>query len=520
MNSVELNSNKFITIQWNKLMRNKYISLLWLLIGTILIIFIRGRWIIPIAAWLAPIFILRFMRLKKLRWAIPGCILAHLIASCICYKESVPLSGLAYIAGAGAMGAQFCLPFIIDRLLCSKASGLKLTFLFLLSYTVWEYLLAQFHPYPTFGSIAYSQFGYLGLSQIVSVTGMWGLIFIVTWFSSIINWIWEEGFEWKKLKKGLCVFTSLLCLVLLYGGIRLAIFSPGSKTVHVASLVRDTQTETMYQTTDRDDFDLNPSSDIDQSRKTFSKILDLFLERTQKQAQAGAQIVMWCEDSVVTFSQDEEEYINRARETAKEEKIYLMMGLLVISNDFPKVYGKNETVFIAPDGNILWNYLKSYPVAGGEPVIAGDGIIPTVDTPYGKIGTATCFDLDHISFVQQAGREGVDILLDPSFDWEGIDPFHTNMVSFRALENGFSIIRCTADGLSAAYDYQGRCISSSDSYKSGEYAMTSEIPIKGNKTIYSFVGDIFAWICIVLLVYTFCKIAFNTRKNIRNSLNY
>lgn len=513
MNSVKLKSNNENTDQINSFSKKKYISFLWLVIGAILMIFIRGRWIIPIAAWLGPIFILRFMRQQKLRWAIPGCILAHLIAACISYQESVPLSGLAYIAGAGAMGVQFCLPFIIDRLLFSKLSGFKSTFIFPLSYTVWEYLLAQFHPYPTFGSIAYSQFGNLGLSQIVSVMGMWGLIFVVTWFSSVLNWLWEEGFDWHKIKMGVCVFISLLCLVFMYGGIRLALFSPASKTVHVTSLVRDTQIESLYTTTDRDDFNPNPSSDIDQSRETFSKILDLFLARTQKQAQAGAQIVMWCEDSVVTFHQDEDAYINRACETAKKEKIYLMMGLLVISNDFPEVYGRNETVFINPDGTIIGKYLKSYPVKGGEPVIAGNGVIPTVNTPYGKIGTATCFDMDHISFVRQAGKEGVDIFLDPSFDWVGIDPFHTNMVSFRALENGFSIIRCTADGLSASYDYQGRCISSSDSFKSGDYAMTSEIPIKRDKTVYSAIGDLFAWICIVMLAYTICYIIIKNRKS-------
>lgn len=86
-----------------------------------------------------------------------------------------------------------------------------------------------------------------------------------------------------------------------------------------------------------------------------------------------------------------------------------------------------------------------------------------------------------------------------AFDWEGIDPFHTNMVSFRAIENGFSIVRCTADGLSAAYDYEGRCLSSSDAFRSRDYAMTSEVPIKGNQTLYSLFHNLFARICIGML---------------------
>ena len=45
-------------------------SYLWLLIGTVLgILSISiGKWIIPIAAWLGPIFILRFMRTQRRVW--------------------------------------------------------------------------------------------------------------------------------------------------------------------------------------------------------------------------------------------------------------------------------------------------------------------------------------------------------------------------------------------------------------------------------------------------------------------
>jgi len=41
-------------------------SYLWLAIGAVLMLFAHGRWIIPLATWLAPIFILRFVHAKKL----------------------------------------------------------------------------------------------------------------------------------------------------------------------------------------------------------------------------------------------------------------------------------------------------------------------------------------------------------------------------------------------------------------------------------------------------------------------
>lgn len=44
----------------------------------------------------------------------------------------------------------------------------------------------------------------------------------------------------------------------------------------------------------------------------------------------------------------------------------------------------------------------------------------------------------------------------PSKDWKEVLPLHTHMAVFRAIENGFSLIRGTGHGLSIAVDYQGR----------------------------------------------------------------
>jgi apolipoprotein N-acyltransferase len=47
----------------NSKIKSEYWSYLWLAIGFIFLIFSNGIWnIIPIAAWLAPIFLIRFLR--------------------------------------------------------------------------------------------------------------------------------------------------------------------------------------------------------------------------------------------------------------------------------------------------------------------------------------------------------------------------------------------------------------------------------------------------------------------------
>ena len=82
------------------------------------------------------------------------------------------------------------------------------------------------------------------------------------------------------------------------------------------------------------------------------------------------------------------------------------------------------------------------------------------------------------------------------------------MASFRAIEQGFNLIRHTSKGLSAAYDYQGHRLAASDYYQTSDYAMTSDIPTRGVRTIYSRLGDWFGWLCLAALVFLITRSLF------------
>src|SRR5260221_4612137 len=99
-----------------------------------------------------------------------------------------------------------------------------------------------------------------------------------------------------------------------------------------------------------------------------------------------------------------------------------------------------------------------------------------------------------------AGAVRADINLDQAKDWRAIDPLHTRMASFRAIEQGFNLVRQTSEGRSAAYDYQGRVLASMDHFQTSDYAMVSQVPTRGVRTIYYLLGDWFAWVGIVMLV--------------------
>ena len=107
--------------------------------------------------------------------------------------------------------------------------------------------------------------------------------------------------------------------------------------------------------------------------------------------------------------------------------------------------------------------------------------------------------------MRQAGRAGADIVIGPSNDWRAIDPAHADAATFRAVENGYSLLRPASNGLSLAVDYRGQVRGAADYFTAPDrQVLTAQLPTHGVRTIYSRIGDVFAWICLaglaVLLV--------------------
>jgi apolipoprotein N-acyltransferase len=83
---------------------------------------------------------------------------------------------------------------------------------------------------------------------------------------------------------------------------------------------------------------------------------------------------------------------------------------------------------------------------------------PTARRPPYERGRA--WDVVFPAVIAQAGAQDVDILLSVAADWEGIDPLHGQIATFRALENGLTVVRQADDGWSVIADLYGRILSS------------------------------------------------------------
>lgn len=471
-------------------------SYLWLPVAAVLLLFANGRNNVAVAAWLAPVFLLRFLRGGKLWRLLP----AYLIVAATWafqFRGMVPapqplLAGIWLIYGICAM-----LPYVADRLLKPGVPGFLSTLVFPTAAMGFDFLLSLL-PYASWGSPSYTQYGNLPLMQLASVTGIYGITFFVAWFAAVANWIWESSFEWPSVRGGALAYAGAFCAVLFFGGLRLT-NQPVGPTVRVASLSRSDIPRFPSPGIERRALTGRLTSEELRQVSERSRLIDEdLLKRAAREADAGAKVVFWGEGNSYVLPEDESWLISRASELAREKKIYLGLGNEVWHYGQPKPL-ENTFVLLDPEGIALWKFLKANPVPGGEASISlrDDGRLKFADARFGRLSCVICFDADSVQLLHQAGRGGAGLVLVPSNDWRAIDPWHTQMAVFRAVEQGFNMVRHVSGGLSVAVDYQGRVLGAMDHYRtSGDRVLVADVPTKGARTFYSRVGDLFSWLAL------------------------
>lgn len=471
--------------------------LLALVVGCAMAALSSGRWQVSIAAWLAPALLLVFSRSQDLPVALAGVFVALSLAAAVSNRGVMPLSGVAYVAAIASQTAFGVLPFALDRLLGPELPGFSATLLFPAAWTAVEFAGARMSPFGTWGSVAYTQYGDLPLMQLASVSGIWGITFIVTWFGSTVSWAILTGLTSSAVLVGLAAYTAVLCLLLLGGSLRLVRAAGAGAGNRVAAI------EPTGQQVDPGELMAILASaettvgDRGDARRTLGNLHDLLLATSKREILAGAAIVVWPEAGAPVFAEDEAALLQRAGALARDHGIHLLMGLVTIHAGQP-LRLENKAVLIEPSGEIALAYRKARPVPGWEAQVSlvSDGRIPVRATPSGRLAPAICFDLDFPALVRGAGRGRADLLLAPASDWPEIGELHHAMASFRAVENGFSLVRAARWGISAVVDPFGRILARTDHRAAGADAAVAFVPVAGVRTTYARVGDAFAWLCV------------------------
>src|SRR5829696_7757669 len=163
--------------QLDAVRRRGWKAWLWLCLGGALLPFTIFANVVPVAAWLAPVFLMRFVRTMRAAISLPVIGLLGYLTALLVLRDSVPSPALYFFALPA--GLTMIISYGADRLLARRISGVLGTLVFPATDTALSFLLGVVNQdaFATAGASAYTQASGLPLIQLVSVTGLWGSIF-------------------------------------------------------------------------------------------------------------------------------------------------------------------------------------------------------------------------------------------------------------------------------------------------------------------------------------------------------
>src|SRR5262249_14670720 len=277
---------------------------------------------IPAAAWIGLLLILHGARslppvaMPPLVWLAATAIIAAV------EWDSIPSSGVGYFLVVALASFTLMLPFAIDRVVVGRtvAAGVVSTLVFPVAFVAIEFLRSRVMPNATWGSIAYTQYGALAVMQVAAFAGIWGIVFLMTWFASTADLAWRYGLVSTTARTPVLAFSCVFAAAIVAGTARVATASTDRPTVRAVAINRPTDlfipgemtriAEGRVAPVDRPYFDAK-----------LATLHDWFLAGTRREARAGARLVVWPEQNLLLFKDDEAGFLARAQRVAAEEHI-------------------------------------------------------------------------------------------------------------------------------------------------------------------------------------------------------
>lgn len=446
-------------------------------LGAVLLFFIGWEHNVPLVTWIAfPILIFSFRNINKWKYTIPLLPLMIVIRF-ISIHKGWDLSLWMELGFSIIVLMPLIIALYIDRVYSKYLNSFLTTLIFPCVYIILDYFLTYANLGMTF-SIAYSQSTCLEFVQIASILGSWFVEFIVLWFAPMAILFVTNINRLKDVWKPLTVYFAILSFIMLFGSFRLAFDRPVSKTVRIASITEEHK-EDYWSITDNK----TPRSEAEKHKEGMRQIQEKLFASSKSAADYGAKIIFWSEGNCPMYEDDYSSFLERAKLFAKENNVYFMPSAVVL------LYGRdknnNIAIMINPQGEVEYTYEKTISWYPSD----SDGKIPVINTPYGKLATAICFDMDYPHFISQA--KNADIMLVPAMDTKKIADYHTRAAFLRGIENGFTVVRQANKGASISADYMGNTLSYQNFFNTDSRIMITDAPTKGKWTFYGFIGEIF-----------------------------
>lgn len=450
---------------------------------------------IPEMIIIAPIFILRFSRIlptgRSVLFTILGFLLAFNISLWGIFDMGDPMVSLAFnVIRSTIIALYYALPFVVDRLITPRlGNNLLSTLVFPAAMTASMFLSSM--PPPIDGTAAKNVFATapLPLLQIYALAGLWGFVFLWSWLAACINHAWANGFKRQPTLAAGLAFVIIAGGLFAYGSLRM-MNVPDVPKVKVAAAVMPAE-------------EGGPASMVqvfeDRMTSPYEPTMARIRSMAAEAASEGAKIVAFNEYAIVVTEEEHEQARAEFSKIAAENGVWLALPYGWVPRTGK---GANRHLVIDDIGKIVADYQKRFLLGFGDfgenaVFEKGAEIIQTADSPYGRIAVSICRDMSFPDFARQAGAAGTDIMFTGSHEFpKGItinDPY-------RSIENGFTMIRPTYDGITYAMDPYGHLLGQMDRGVGQAGILYVEVPTKGIRTLYVRFGDWLGWLSIAAVV--------------------
>ncbi len=387
----------------------------------------------------------------------------------------VPLPLIAIVILIPALVFGLCVLFARSFLL--RGSLFLGTFAFPVSWVAYEYLTEAGSPNSTFGNLGYTQMDFLPIIQIASITGIWGISFIVFLFAGTVAALLSGAGKPRQRRTLALAVGIFLCAMFFFGEWRLS-SHPAASSVRVTLMAKDV-----------------PISVYLGSEEQALKLLGEYADEVRRATPAGTQVVVLPEKIARVSQSDLAKVDALFASAAAARRIAIDLGVVRKTSDG----AFNSSRFYSSEGKVEANYDKHHLLPGVEPEKPGDKRV-VLDEPSGRWGLQICKDMDFPQLSRQYGAEGADLLLVPAWDF-GLDRWlHSRMAMLRAVENGFALARSARYGLLTLSDNRGRVLAEAATESGRFVSITGQLNVEEERTFYTRSGDWFARVCVALVI--------------------
>jgi apolipoprotein N-acyltransferase len=475
--------------------------------------------------WFAPLPVLWFA-LRRSWWVAGLTAAAGWLAGCFNLWGYFRLLGMpfaAWLSIFGAVALVAAAAVLLFRALVLRGAVWSGLLAFPAAWVAMEWLRNLTTPHGTAGSIAYTQLKFLPFLQLASITGPWGMSFLLLCFPAAlaIGLHLRNSPQKQAPRQALRVVVATLAVlaaVLVFGTIRL-VMTPRGQQVRVGLVASDTLEN------------VNVAGDgADRGRLFASYAVEAERLAAPHDGQGGAQAIVLPEKLAAVLDSENGTADPIFQELADRTGATIVVGEVHIAGstkDRPAKY--NQARIYQPKEPVL-SYDKEHMLPPFESNLtpgtalvtlpkharASGAMVPqtALQTAPQTWGVAICKDLDFTPLSRKYGKAGAGLMLVPGWDFNVDRGWHGHIAVMRGVEDGFSLVRAAKDGYLTVSDNRGRVVAEARSDAAPFATLLASVPAVHSATVYLLLGDWFAWMACALLVLAIvqlCRVAMSAR---------